>query len=123
MERKMITREQSNRFIGHFKTIAHGWELTPPEQMKLLGLSTLEDLEAYLSGKRKLSNEMFLNIHYLTEIYTGLHTLLPAASAANSWVRKPNSYRKFRGRTALYCMMNGKVPIKTVRDYVMSQLV
>lgn len=114
----MITREQSKRFVGYFNTVAKSWELTGPEQMKLLGLSTLPDLALYLSGKRILTDDMFLRIHYLNQIYTDLHNLLPAASAANSWVRRPNSHSFFKGRTALYCMMNGKVSIKVVSGYL-----
>lgn len=118
----MITLEQSDRSVIYFKTITREWELTEPEQMKLLGLSTLDDLRPYLSGKKKLTDDIFLRIHYLSQIYIDLHNLLPAASAANSWVRRPNSHRIFMGRNALYCMMNGKVPIKVVSRYVRAQM-
>lgn len=120
---RMITRERSKRFVGYFNTVAKGWDLTGPEQMKLLRLSTLSDLALYISGKRNLTEDMLLRIDHLNGLYCALHSYFPGLHRANSWVRRPNKYGPCRGRSALFCMMENKVTPKHLRDYVRSQLV
>jgi Protein of unknown function (DUF2384) len=61
-------------------------------------------------------------LSYLFGIYAALQILLPVASQADAWVRKPNAAPVFGGKSALERMLGGQVAdLYVVRHYLDAQ--
>ena len=67
----------------------------------------------------RLKRDTLERLSYLLGIYKALQILLPAAAAADAWVKKPNSAPLFGGRSALDRMLGGNVAdLVAVRQYL-----
>ncbi|MBC7791753.1 MAG: DUF2384 domain-containing protein [Anaerolineae bacterium] len=103
-----------------FFRIADLWDLSVDEQITLLGLSSRS---TYFKWKRDgtdfLPKDTLERISYILGIYKALQILLPDESAADSWVRQPNSALPFGGESALHRMLSGNViDLYIVRQYL-----
>lgn len=103
-----------------FFRVAHLWELGVHEQMTLLGLASRS---TYFKWKRDgtdfLPRDTLERISYILGIYKALQILLPDESAADAWVRRPNSAFPFGGKSALDRMLSGNVAdLYIVRQYL-----
>jgi hypothetical protein len=104
--------------------LTQAWDLTEAEEIALLGLAdaaALIDLRPL--PPEQASAETIERLSMLVDIYQALHTLLPEAAAANSWLKAANSAPMFDGSSALHVMMAGGVSkIREVRSYLWSQI-
>ncbi|MDO8443040.1 MAG: MbcA/ParS/Xre antitoxin family protein [bacterium] len=119
--------------FNHF-TVDH-WKLTLEECIKLLNLSSIDESLGLRRTIEKIPNDeiydkVFLRLIYVSEIYFCLqiifsvHRFPENKATADAWVRRPNSYHLFGGRSALEKMTSGKLgDLKMVRDYLKSQIV
>jgi hypothetical protein len=103
-----------------FSNIAERWGLSIAEQLKLLGIASRS---TYFKWRReqapRLPQDTLERLSYLLGIYKSLQILLPDGSAADAWVRKPNSAAPFSGRSALDRMLSGQVAdLYVVRQYL-----
>ena len=106
-----------------FLNIAQLWKLSVNEQINLLGLNSNYK---YYNWKKDpnpiLPSETIIRISYILGIYKALKILLPNNSAANEWVKCPNSEPLFKGKTALRIMMSGDInDLAFIRKYLDSQ--
>ena len=104
-----------------FSRIAEAWGLTIAEQLKLLGIGSRRS--TYFKWRReqtpRLPQDTLERLSYLLGIYKSLQILLPDPSAADEWVRRPNSAPPFGGRSALERMLSGQVAdLYVVRQYL-----
>ena len=106
-----------------FFRIAEAWELTSDEQMRLLGGPARSTYFRWKKhGADQLSRDTLDRISYVLGIYKALQVLLPDASAADGWVRRPNRAPIFAGRSALERMLSGNVSdLYLVRQYLDAQ--
>ena len=103
-----------------FFRIAAAWGLGVEEQITLLGSP---GRSTYFKWKREgatsLPRDVLERISYLLGIYKALQILLPDATAADGWVRRPNAAPPFGGRSALERMLSGNVAdLYLVRQYL-----
>ena len=113
-------RGLSGPALRTFFRIAKLWCLSVEEQMTLLGLSARS---TYFKWKKNpgvvLSRDTLERISYITGIYKALQVLLPDETAADDWVKRPNTAPPFGGRSALDRMMSGQVvDLYVVRQYL-----
>lgn len=104
-----------------FFNIARDWDLSVDEQLVLLGSpgrSTFFKWKAAPQSAR-LSRDTLERLSLLLGIYKALQILLPKASAANAWIKRPNSAPPFGGMRALDRMLAGNVSdLVAVRQYL-----
>ena len=103
-----------------FFRIAKLWSLSVDEQMTLLGLSARS---TFFKWKKNpdvvLRRDTLERISYIIGIYKALQLLLPDESAADEWLRRPNTSPLFGGRSALDRLMSGQVAdLFLVRQYL-----
>jgi hypothetical protein len=106
-----------------FWRIAEAWRLDAAEQATLLGIGRTT-LYQWKQGKvaNALDRHVLERLSYVFGIYAALQILLPAATEADAWVRKPNSAPLFGGRPALERMLGGQVAdLFVVRQYLDAQ--
>ena len=104
-----------------FERIAQGWGLSVDEQLCLLGAPPRSTYFAWRKhpDKASLPRDTLERLSNLLGIYKSLQILLPDATAADAWVRKPNSAPAFGGRSALARMLAGNVSdLNLVRRYL-----
>jgi len=104
-----------------FARIAEQWRLGVDEQLKLLGSPPRSTYFAWRKqpDKAGLSRDTLERLSNLLGIYKSLQILLPDPSAADEWVRRPNSAPPFGGRSALERMLSGQVAdLYVVRQYL-----
>jgi len=106
-----------------FARIAELWHLSISDQLALLGLSSRS---TYFKWKKdeevNLPRDTLERLSYLLGIYKSLQILLPDPTAADGWLRRPNSEPLFGGRSALDRMLSGNVAdLYLVRQYLDSQ--
>ena len=106
-----------------FAQIAELWHLSISDQLTLLGLSSRS---TYFKWKKddevNLPRDTLERLSYLLGIYKSLQILLPDATAADGWLRRPNAEPLFGGRSALERMLSGNVAdLYLVRQYLDSQ--
>jgi uncharacterized protein (DUF2384 family) len=93
-----------------FFRITELWQLTPDQQMTLLGLTSPS---TYYKWKKtppqKLSPDMLERLSYIFGIYKALQILLPNERQADTWVHRPNTNPLFGGRPPLERMLSGQV--------------
>ena len=109
--------------LRSFFRIAVLWNLTVEEQLTLLGLRSRS---TYFKWKKnpngQLPKDTLERISYLLGIYKALQILLPDETAADAWVRQPNSAPLFGGKSALSRMLSGHVSdLYVVRKYLDAQ--
>ena len=103
-----------------FFRIAEAWGLAVDEQITLLGSP---GRSTYFKWKRdgatSLPRDVLERISYVLGIYKALQILIPDATAADSWVRRPNAAVPFGGRSALDRKVSGKeADLYLVRQYL-----
>lgn len=103
-----------------FVALAEQWQLSVPEQLKLLGVTSRS---TFFKWKReanpRLPRDTLERISYLLGIYKSLRILLPDDAAVIAWVRKPNDAPLFGGKPALERMLSGQVAdLFVVRQYL-----
>ena len=104
-----------------FARIAEAWGLSVAEQLRLLGQPPRSPFFAWRKHPEKaaLSRDTLERLSNLLGIYKSLQILLPDATAADAWVRQPNSAAPFGGRSALDRMLAGNVgDLNLVRRYL-----
>ncbi len=108
-----VTRTALNLFFG----ICERWELTLPEQRRLLGEPPERTFYKWRTARAgTLSNDVLERISYLAGIHKALGILLPN-DQDKGWVKRPNA--AFGGRSALQRMLGGRVvDLSDVRRYL-----
>ncbi len=104
-----------------FERIAQAWGLNVDEQLCLLGAPPRSTYFSWRKHPEKASlpRDTLERLSNLLGIYKSLQILLPEPSAADAWVRKPNSAPLFGGRSALQRMLAGNVSdLNLVRRYL-----
>jgi uncharacterized protein (DUF2384 family) len=93
-----------------FFRIAELWELSPEQQMTLLGITSPSTYYKWRkTPPQKLSPDMLERISYVFGIYKALQILLPNERQADSWIRRPNTNPLYGGRPPLERMLSGQV--------------
>ncbi|WP_408146971.1 MbcA/ParS/Xre antitoxin family protein [Paraburkholderia strydomiana] len=104
-----------------FFNIARDWDLNADEQIVLLGSpgrSTFFKWKAAPETAR-LGRDTLERLSLLLGIYKALQILLPQPSAADAWIKRPNSAPPFGGRRALDRMLAGNISdLVAVRQYL-----
>jgi hypothetical protein len=113
--------EMSAAGLRAFFTIARDWDLSAEEQIVLLGSpgrSTYFKWKATPQTAR-LGRDTLERLSLLLGIYKALQILLPQPSAADTWIKRPNSAPPFGGRRALDRMLAGNISdLVAVRQYL-----
>lgn len=118
---KPSNRDLSAAGLRAFFNIARDWGLSTDEQMVLLGAPGRSTFFKWKSAPETadLKRDTLERLSYLLGIYKALQILLPAATAADAWVKKPNSAPFFGGKSALDRMLGGNVAdLIAVRQYL-----
>lgn len=104
-----------------FFRIAQDWDLSADEQIVLLGepgRSTFFNWKKSPETAR-LGRDTLERLSLLLGIYKALQILLPQPSAADAWIKRPNSAAPFGGRRALDRMLAGNISdLVAVRQYL-----
>ncbi|MHB1093641.1 MbcA/ParS/Xre antitoxin family protein [Thiobacillus sp.] len=114
-------RDLSAAGLRAFFNIARDWELDTDEQLVLLGTPGRSTFFKWKAAPEtaELKRDTLERLSYLLGIYKALQILLPAAAAADAWVKKPNSAPLFGGKSALDRMLGGNVAdLVAVRQYL-----
>lgn len=100
--------------------IADSWQLSSKEARILLGSPPESTFYKWKSGKvGVVSRDLLERVSYLLGIYKALQLLLPAPSAADAWIKRPNDAPLFNGKSALEVMLSGNVAdLYLVRQYL-----
>ncbi|MGF6595988.1 hypothetical protein P3T23_000695 [Paraburkholderia sp. GAS448] len=113
--------EMSAAGLRAFFRIARDWDLSADEQIVLLGSpgrSTFFKWKAEPQTAR-LGRDTLERLSLLLGIYKALQILLPQPSAADTWIKRPNSAPPFGGRRALDRMLAGNISdLVAVRQYL-----
>jgi hypothetical protein len=110
--------------IRAFGRIADLWQLSVDEQIRLLGEPPRSTFFSWRKHpeKVKLTRDVLERLSNILGIYKSLAILLPDASAADAWVRRPNTAPIFGGKSALERMLAGNVSdLNLVRRYLDAQ--
>ena len=113
--------EMSAAAIRAFGNIAKLWHLGLDEQLILLGSPPRSTYFKWKSAPEtaRLGRDTLERLSLLLGIYKALQILLPQPSAADSWIKRPNSAPPFGGRSALDRMLSGNVTdLYVVRQYL-----
>ena len=120
-QNKPSTRDLSAAGLRTFFNIARDWELSSDEQMVLLGAPGRSTFFKWKSapGTADLKRDTLERLSYILGIYKALQILLPSSTAADAWVKKPNTAPLFGGKSALDRMLGGNVAdLLAVRQYL-----
>jgi hypothetical protein len=113
--------EMSAAGLRAFFRIARDWDLNADEQIVLLGSpgrSTFFKWKQTPEAAR-LGRDTLERLSLLLGIYKSLQILLPQPSAADTWIKRPNSAPPFGGRRALDRMLAGNISdLVAVRQYL-----
>jgi hypothetical protein len=118
---KPSSRDLSAAGLRAFFNIARDWGLNTDEQMVLLGAPGRSTFFKWKSAPETadLKRDTLERVSYILGIYKALQILLPAATSADSWVKKPNTAPLFGGSSALDRMLGGNVAdLLAVRQYL-----
>lgn len=121
---KPSSRDLSAAGLRAFFNIARDWALNTDAQMVLLGAPGRSTFFKWKSAPESadLKRDTLERLSYLLGIYKALQILLPDASAADAWVKKPNTAPGFGGKSALDRMLGGNVAdLVAVRQYLDAQ--
>ncbi|HUX29524.1 MAG TPA: MbcA/ParS/Xre antitoxin family protein [Thiobacillus sp.] len=120
-QNKPTSREVSAAGLRAFFNIARDWGLNTEEQMVLLGTPGRSTFFKWKSAPESvdLKRDTLERLSYLLGVYKALQVLLPSTTAADAWVKKPNTAPLFGGKSALERMLGGNVAdLLTVRQYL-----
>lgn len=113
--------EMSAAGLRAFFNIARDWDLGVDEQIVLLGSpgrSTFFKWK-HAPDSARLGRDTLERLSLLLGIYKALQILLPQPSAADTWIKRPNSAPPFGGRRALDRMLAGNISdLVAVRQYL-----
>jgi len=115
------SRDLSAAGLRAFFNIARDWNLSTDEQMLLLGAPGRSTFFKWKSAPEsaELKRDTLERLSYLLGIYKALQVLLPAPTAADAWIKKPNDAPLFAGQSALARMLGGNVAdLIAVREYL-----
>jgi hypothetical protein len=118
---KPSSRDLSAAGLRTFFNIARDWALSSDEQMVLLGAPGRSTFFKWKSAPETadLKRDTLERLSYVLGIYKALQILLPSTTAADDWVKKPNSAPLFGGKSALDRMLGGNVAdLLAVRQYL-----
>ena len=104
-----------------FFNIARDWGLAIDEQIVLLGSPGRSTFFKWKNAPNsaRLSRDTLERLSLLLGIYKALQILLPEPSAADGWIKRPNSAPPFGGASALNRMLAGNVSdLVAVRQYL-----
>ncbi|WP_206995909.1 MbcA/ParS/Xre antitoxin family protein [Trinickia mobilis] len=104
-----------------FFNIARDWDLSVEEQIVLLGSPGRSTFFKWKSAPQtaRLGRDTLERLSLLLGIYKALQILLPQPSAADGWVKRPNSAPPFGGKRALDRMLAGNISdLVAVRQYL-----
>jgi len=106
-----------------FFKIAEAWKLTAEQQMTLLGVTATATYYNWRNGKHgALPKDTIERLSYIFGIYKALNILFSDPSAADGWIKRPNSAAMFGGRSALDVMLSGNVvDLYRIRQYLDAQ--
>jgi len=106
-----------------FFKITDLWNLNQEQAKTILGVQPQSTFYKYKNlGVKKLPKDTLERISYVLGIFKALQILLPDETAADEWVKKPNSAPLFGGRSALDRMLSGNVSdLYEVRKYLDAQ--
>jgi len=114
-------KDMSAAGLRAFFNIAQVWGLSAEEQMVLLGAPSRSTFFKWKSAPQAadLRRDTLERLSYIMGIYKALQILLPDASAADAWIKKPNAAPLFGGKSALDRMLGGNVgDLMVVRQYL-----
>ncbi len=116
-------RGLSGPALRAFFRIASLWSLSVDEQMALLGVTARSTFFKWKKNpKAVLPKDTLERISYILGIYKALQILLPDETAADEWVKRPNTAHSFGGRSPLERMLSGQVAdLFVVRQYLDAQ--
>lgn len=115
------SRAMSAAGLRAFFNIARDWGLGTEQQMVLLGSPGRSTFFKWKAAPESadLKRDTLERLSYILGIYKALQILLPDATAADAWVKKPNDAPLFGGRSALERMLGGNVAdLLAVRQYL-----
>ncbi len=115
------SRDMSAAGLRAFFNIAKDWDLGTEEQIVLLGGPGRATFFKWKSAPQTadLKRDTLERLSYILGIYKALQILLPDASAADAWIKKPNAAPLFGGRSALDRMLGGNIgDLLAVRQYL-----
>ena len=118
---KRGTRDLSAAGLRAYFNIARDWGLNTDEQMVLLGTPGRSTFFKWKSAPETadLKRDTLERLSYNLGIYKALQVLLPSATSADAWVKKPNTAPLFGGKSALDRMLGGNVAdLLAVRQYL-----
>jgi hypothetical protein len=104
-----------------FFNIARDWNLSAEEQIVLLGSPSRSTFFKWKAAPEtaRLGRDTLERLSLLLGIYKALQILLPQPSAADTWIKRPNSAPPFGGRRALDRMLAGNISdLVAVRQYL-----
>ena len=102
-------RGLSGPALRTFFRIAKHWSLSVEEQMTLLGLTARSTFFKWKKDPNTvLPKDTLERISYIVGVYKALQLLLPDETAADEWVKRPNTAPLFGGRSALDRMLSGR---------------
>ncbi|HEX7937044.1 MAG TPA: MbcA/ParS/Xre antitoxin family protein [Paraburkholderia sp.] len=113
--------EMSAAGLRAFFKIARDWDLSADEQIVLLGSPGRSTYFKWKSAPEtaRLARDTLERLSLVLGIYKALQILLPQPSAADTWVKRPNSAPPFGGRRALDRMLAGNISdLVAVRQYL-----
>jgi hypothetical protein len=119
--KQVQNRQLSTAGLNAFFNIVHLWGIDLQQALVLLGEPSREIYESWKKNPEaaQLSRDTLERISYLLGIYKALQILLPEASIADEWIKKPNDAANFAGKSALDIMLLGNVSdLYLVRQYL-----
>jgi len=123
LETEASRKALSGPALRAFFRIAEDWELSPEDQMTLLGVGAKSTFYNWRKDPDvALSRDTMERLSYVLGIYKALQVLLPKSEAADAWVKRPNTATPFGGKPALERMLSGNVAdLYVVRQYLDAQ--
>lgn len=127
----MTNAPQDSLDIGHllpvglraFFRIARFWHLTDQEAASILGIPLGQLASAKEGNTIGMDTDTLFRIGNILAIYQALHTLLPVADRADSWIRRANEAPTFGGRRAIDLLTDGSIQsIILTRRYLESEM-
>ena len=122
-----LTTKQKVTAIRTAVSILDKWNCSINEKSSLLGVSE-EALSAPPGITEQaidpLSDETLVRVSLLLNIHATLRTLFTDLNSVYGWVRKPNSYPAFGGKSAIKVMLSAKDErgIRKILDFLNRQL-
>jgi hypothetical protein len=118
---KPNSRDMAAAGLRAFFNIARDWGLNTDAQMVLLGTPGRSTFFKWKAAPETadLKRDTLERLSYILGIYKALQILLPDTTAADAWVKKPNTAPLFGGQSALDRMLGGNVAdLVAVRHYL-----